>query len=511
MTSGATGEARPEGASGAASLDAEHLENVRPHDWQNPTPTATYHLVVIGGGPAGLAAARGAAMLGARVALIERHWLGGESLNHGSVPTKAIWRTARLHAQMRDAEQFGASAPVLGPVDFEAVSARARRVRTRIGQLDSAAKLKALGVDLYFGAACFSGPRSIDVDGTALRFRKAIVATGARPATIEIPGLAEAGYVQASTMFEAFGAPRRMLVVGGGPNGCEGAQALARFGVHTIIAMSEPLFLPGEERDAAQMVSDALARDGVEIHLNTTVRSVRVEGRDKVVELVNDGEVSTVTVDTIFVGLGQRPNIEGLALERAGIEVDPAIGIVVDDTMRTTNRRVYAAGDVCMQAHRTSIAVASARIAVFNALLWRCRRFSALAIPWCTYTDPEIAHVGMYVREARRRGIPVKSFTVPMHEVDRALADGEETGFVKIHVRDGTDKILGATIVAPHAGEMINEISLAITAKLGMRTLQRVLRAYPTQAEAMRLAADRYQLSKATATLRWLMRAWVSR
>lgn len=494
----------------AAALDRELLAFVRPPDWQNPAPTVPYHLVVIGGGPAGLVAAHAAALLGAKVALIECHRLGGESLNYGSVPALAFTRTARFHAEMRDAGLFGAETPTMGAVNIELAVNRAQHARSRIGQVHSAAKLKALGVDIYFGMARFTEVDSVEVGGARLRFEKALIATGARPKPVDIPGLAEAGYIEASTLLKLRTAPRRVLVIGGGTHGCEGAQALARLGTDTIIAMDEPLFLPGEERDAAAMVSDALARDGVEIHLNTRVTCVRVEAGRKLVDLDNDGDVTTVSVDDIFFGLGREPSVTGLDLERAGVAYDRDQGVGVDDFLRTSNPRIYAAGDVCLEPKFTSIACASARIAVLNALFLRRKRFSKLIIPWCTYTDPEIAHVGMYVRQARERGIPVKTFTVPMHDVDRAIIDGEETGFVKIHLRDGSDRILGATIVARHAGEMINEISLAIAAGVGLNTLANVLRAYPTQAEAIRLAADQYRATTMTSTRRWLVRAWLN-
>ncbi len=499
------------GEAARRSADEAFLTTVRPPGWEAPKPSGPYPLLVIGGGPAGLLAASEAALLGAKVALIERHWLGGKSLSYGSVPTKTLLRTGRFYADMRSAELFGASPQTAAPPELDLMLGRTLRIRNRIGRNFSASKLKAIGVDLYFGTARFTGADSVDVDGLELRFKKAMIATGSGPKPIDIPGLAEAGFIDSTTMFELRSLPRRVLVIGGGANGCEGAQAMARLGVETIIAMDEPLFLPGEERDAAQMVSDALARDGVSIHLNTRVTGVRVEGDRKLVDMVNDGEASTVAVDEIFVGLGQEPCVAGLDLERAGIAYDLHRGIHVDDFLRSTNRRVYAAGDVCLEPRFTSIACASAGIVVRNALFWGRQRFSATIIPWCTYTDPEIAHVGLYVREARERDIPIKTYTVPMHEVDRAIADGEETGFVKIHIRDGSDKILGATIVARHASEMINEISLAIVAGVGLKTLAKVLRAYPTQAEAIRTAANRYRASRLTWWRRWLVRAWLNR
>lgn len=224
---------------------------------------------------------------------------------------------------------------------------------------------------------------------------------------------------------------------------------------------------------------------------------------------LSDDHQSTVAVDAILTGTGRVPNVEGLNLEAAGVDCDPKHGIRVDDFLRTSNRRIYAAGDVCLEHKFTHSADASARIVVRNALFPGRRRLSALTIPWCTYTDPAIAHVGLYVRQARERNIPVKTFTIPMHDLDRAIADGEETGFVKIHVREGSDRILGATIVARHAGDMINEITLAMVAGIGLHTLARVIHAYPTQAEAIKKAADAYNRSRLTPVIQSLLRRWL--
>ena len=488
------------------------LANVRPPGWQNPTPPRDpYHLLVIGAGPGGLVAARAAAALGARVALIERHLLGGDCLNTGCVPSKALIRTSRLYAEMRSAANYGAAPPAGVQVDFAAAMERVRRIRARISRVDSASRLSAEGIDLYFGSARFVGPDMVDVDGIRLRFEKAMIATGSRSMLPTIPGLAEAGFLTNETVFELTQLPASLLVIGGGPLGCELAQAFCRFGTRTVIAHDEPLFLPREERDAAQMVSDALARDGVEIHLNSRAVKVRVEGGRKLVDLINDGNTATVAVDEILTGIGRMPAVHGLDLEAAGVVYDAQAGIRVDDFLRTSNPRIYAAGDVCLEHKFTDTADASARIVVQNALFLGRKKMSALTIPWCTYTDPEIAHVGIYVKQARKCNIPVKTFTVPMHDVDRAIADGEEDGFVKIHVRDGSDRILGATIVARHAGEMINEISLAMVAGIGLRTLARVIHAYPTQAEAIKKAADAYTRTRLSPLLGWLARKWLNR
>ena len=493
----------------ADTHERERRENVHPAAWRNPQPADRYTLVIIGGGTAGLVSAHAAAAFGAKVALIERNLLGGDCLNVGCVPSKAIIRSSRLYAELRNAEQYGARIPNDMRVDFAAVMERMRGIRARISRVDAVSRLVAAGVDVFFGQACFTGTDVLNVEGAKLRFKKALIATGARPASPAIPGLVEAGFLTNETVFDLTELPRRLLIIGGGPLGCELAQAFQRFGAQTVIAQNKPLFLPKEERDAAQILSDAFVRDGIEVRLNSTVVRVRVEGRQKFIDLVNDDDKSTVAVDAILTGTGRVPNVDGMNLEAAGVDYDKTVGIKVNDFLQTSNRRIYAAGDVCLEHKFTHTADASARIVIQNALFLGRQRLSALTVPWCTYTDPEIAHVGLYVRQARERDIPVKTFTIPMHDVDRAIADGEEAGFVKIHVKERTDRILGATVVARHAGEMINEITLAMVAGIGLRTVARVIHAYPTQAEAIKKAADAYNRSRLTPTIQSLLRRWV--
>jgi pyruvate/2-oxoglutarate dehydrogenase complex dihydrolipoamide dehydrogenase (E3) component len=492
------------------AYERERLENVHPPGWRNPQPADRYNLVVVGAGTAGLVAAHAAAALGAKVALIERNLLGGDCLNIGCVPSKAIIRTSRLYAEMRNAGRYGAQIPADIRVDFPAVMQRMRGIRARISRGDSVRRLSAAGVDVFFGEARFIGTDALTLDGAKLRFRKAMIATGARPDTPSIPGLVEAGYLTNETVFDLTELPRRLLVIGGGPLGCELAQAFCRFGAQTIIVQGRPMFLPKEERDAAQILSDAFARDGIEVRLNTKAVNVRVEDGEKLVDLVSDDYKSTVAVDAILTGTGRVPNVEGMDLETAGVDYDNTVGIRIDDFLQTSNPRIYAAGDACLEHKYTHTADASARIVVQNALFLGRQRLSALTIPWCTYTDPEIAHVGLYVRQARAQDIPVKTFTIPTHDVDRAIADGEEAGFVKIHVKERTDRILGATIVARHAGEMISEITLAMVAGIGLRTLARVIHAYPTQAEAIKKAADAYRRTRLTPTIQSLLRRWLA-
>lgn len=491
--------------------DHELCEHVHPAHWRNPQPRNPYPLVVIGGGPAGLAAARKAASNGIKVALVERDLLGGNSLNFSSLPSKTLIRTARLYADMRNAAHYGACPPEHIEVDFPQVMERLRRIRARISRVDSAPRLSAEGIDIFLGTASFTSSHTLEVDGTRLHFRKALIATGSRSMPPQIPGLAEAGYHTNETVFDLAALPQDLLIIGGGPVGCELAQALARLGARVVITHSQPLFLPKEERDAAQMVADALARDGVEIHLNTKAMKVWVEDGKKCVQTWNDGNVATIRVDEILTGIGRIPAVGGLGLEAAGIDYSAQDGIRVDDFLRTSQRHIYAAGDVCMEHQFVDTATASARIAVHNALFFGRQRLSDLTIPWCTYTDPEIAHVGLYVRQARERGIPVITYTVPMHDVDRAVTDGEEDGFVKLHIRDGTDKILGATVVARHAGEMINGITLAMVAGIGLKTVARVMHTYPTQADAIHMAARAHQGSGIHPWIVRLLRLWLHR
>jgi pyruvate/2-oxoglutarate dehydrogenase complex dihydrolipoamide dehydrogenase (E3) component len=490
--------------------DAALLANARPAGWTNPRPAPRYNLVVLGAGTAGLVTAAGAAALGAKVALVEKNLLGGDCLTFGCVPSKALLRAARFHSDLRDAPSYAGSAPVPCEPDFTAAMDRMRRLRADISRKDSAERFQALGVDVFLGNGAFVDRRTVAVAGATLRFQKAVIATGSHAAHPPIEGLAAAGYLTNETVFNLTARPRRLLVVGGGPLGCELAQAFARLGSEVIIASREPYFLPGEERDAAEILARALRSDGVEVRLNTVVRSVSRRDGEKVARLVNDSQETTVAVDEILVGVGRVPNVQGLNLEAAGVEYDHGQGVRVNDCMQTSNRRIYAAGDVALERKFTHMADATARIVIQNALFWGRKKLSALTIPWCTYTDPEIAHVGVYVTEGRDRGFSLKTFTVPMSDVDRAVLDGESEGFVKIHVRDGTDKILGATIVARHAGEMINEISLAMVAGIGLKTVARVIHSYPTQAEAIRMAGDAYNRTRLSPWLKALSRRWLA-
>jgi pyruvate/2-oxoglutarate dehydrogenase complex dihydrolipoamide dehydrogenase (E3) component len=485
------------------------LSNVHPAGWKNPEPAAMYNLVVLGGGTAGLISAIGCAALGGKVALIERHLLGGDCLNVGCVPSKALIRSARAAHQAANAQAFGLSAHRPRPEDFSAVMERVRRIRAGISANDSAKRYAELGVDVFLGEGNFIDGSSARVGGATLRFRKAVIAAGARAAAPNLPGLAEAGYLTNETVFNLTELPRRLAVIGAGPIGCELAQAFRRLGSEvTIIELAR--FLPREDQDAAALLAESFKRDGIRVMLDT--KPLRVEGTaaGKRIVYADAGGEGSIEVDAILIGAGRKPNVEGLGLKEAGVEFDERLGVKVDDFLRTSNPRIYAAGDICMAWKFTHAADAAARIVIQNALFGGKKRLSALTMPWCTYTEPEVAHVGLYEAEAAAKGIETGVFKVGMEENDRALADGEAEGFVKIVVKKGTDRILGATIVAAHAGELIGEISTAMAGGLGLKALGDIIHPYPTQADAIRRVAGAYNRTRLTprvaALLAWLLR-----
>lgn len=477
------------------------LAQVHPPDWVNPRPRECYDLVVVGGGTAGLISAMGAAGLGARVALVERHLLGGDCLNVGCVPSKALLRSAKAIGEARRASRLGIR---VGGVetDFAAVMRRMRERRAEISPHDSVQRLRKAGVDVFLGYGVFTSRRTLVVDGRTLRFNRAVIATGGRPTAPPVPGLAGIRYLTNETLFWLTELPRRLLVIGAGPIGCEMAQAFTRFGSQVTVFDHSARVLTKEDPDAASLVQRRLAEEGVTFRFGVTLTEAVETVQGIRLGYEQSGSAAAVVGDQLLVAAGRAPNVEDLGLDAAGVAVSKH-GVVVNERLQTSNRRIYAAGDVSSAYKFTHVAGALAQMVIQNALFYGRRRASTLVIPWCTYTDPEVAHVGLYEAEARARGHRVETITVPMADVDRAVVDEETEGFVRVHHERG--RLLGCTIVASHAGEIIGEAAYAITHGGTLSDLSKTIHPYPTQAEALRMAGDAHRRSRLTPRVRgWL-------
>ena len=477
------------------------LAHVHPEPYVNPTPSGRYNLVVIGAGTAGLVTAAGAAGLGAKVALVERYLMGGDCLNVGCVPSKALIRAARAVHAVRHAGEYGIEVPPGVRVDFAAVMERMRRLRADISRNDSVQRFRSLGVDVYIGQGRFVDGNSVEVDGRRLSFARAVIASGARAAELPISGLADVDYLTNENVFWLTELPRRLVVLGAGPIGCELGQAFRRFGSEVTMVAAE--LLPKEDPETAQLIVASLQRDGIAVELGAKISGVTQRGAEKMVRYEVDGTTREVLADQILLGGGRAPNVDGLGLDSAGVAFSQK-GVVVDEHLRTTNSRIFAAGDVCSRYQFTHAADALARIVIQNALFFGRKKASALTIPWCTYTNPEVAHVGMNARDASAAGVAVTSFSIPFAEVDRAILDGETHGVARALVRRGGDQLVGLTLVAEHAGEMIGEAVLAMNHKIGLGQFAATIHPYPTQAEVLRKLGDAYNRSRLTPTVKRL-------
>ena len=489
--------------------DDSLVAEVHPRDWANVTPAARYHLVVIGAGTGGSVTAAGAAGLGARVALVEQHLMGGDCLNVGCVPSKALIEAARAwHTARHAAPDYGGPS-VRGEGSFTEVMARMRRLRARIARADSADRYRSLGVDVFLGRGIFAGPDRVEVDDSTLRFRRAVIATGARASVPGIPGLDSVRYYTNESIFTLTARPATLTVIGAGPIGCELAQAFQRLGVQVTLIANGERVLPRDDAEASAILAQSLAADGVEILTSAKVERVERAGEGAVLHLSGAKGPARHDAECVLVATGRRPNVEDMGLERAGVAFGET-GVTVDDRLRTTNRRIYAVGDVCSRYRFTHVADFHARLVVQNALFPGRKRVSKLVIPWATYTDPAVAHVGLSEDQARARGTPVDIVKVDLDHVDRAILSGHTAGFLKLLLAPGSDRILGATVVARHAGDLIAEVTAAITNGLGLGALGRTIHPYPTTAEIFRKAADQWQRRKLTPTVRRLLAIWFS-
>jgi len=383
--------------------NTELESNVRPSDWENPTPDGPYNIVVIGAGTAGLVAAAGAAGLGAKVALIERNLMGGDCLNAGCVPSKGMIRAGRAAAAVKNAGAFGMKVPEGVSSDFSAAMERMRRLRARISSNDSAERFSDLGVDVYMGEGHFTGAKTIQVGDQTLTFDKAVIATGSRATAPPVKGLDQVDYLTNETVFSLTERPSRIGIIGAGPIGSELGQTFAQLGSEVSLVESEHGILKKEDRDCAEIVRKAMERDGVNLLCCGREMAVNAtdDGRIRM-KLESHGENYDEVVDELLVAAGRSPNVEGLNLEAAGVEYTKQ-GVSVDDRLRTSNHDVFAAGDICSQYKFTHAADFMGRIVLQNALFMGHSKLSDLIIPRCTYTSPEIAHVGISEDEAEKK------------------------------------------------------------------------------------------------------------
>jgi pyruvate/2-oxoglutarate dehydrogenase complex dihydrolipoamide dehydrogenase (E3) component/uncharacterized membrane protein YdjX (TVP38/TMEM64 family) len=489
--------------------DKQLIQNCHPPHWVNPMPAGKYNLVVIGAGTAGLVSAAGAAGLGAKVALVEHNLMGGDCLNVGCVPSKGVIRAARAAYEARHGKAFGVQFDGKPDIDFSVAMERMRRLRAGISDHDSAERFRKLGVDVFIGNGRFVSPNAVEVDGKHLYFDRAVIATGARAAGLPVPGLAEAGYFTNETIFTLIELPHRMVVVGAGPIGCELAQSFQRFGSEVTMITDGAEILPKEDRDAAAIVRAQIEKDGVRVIARAAIQRVEKKDGAKGLHLKVGDTLTELLCDAILVSVGRTPNIEGMGLDDAGVQYTTQ-GVIVDHRLRTTNAKIFAAGDICSRYKFTHAADAMARIVIANALFFARRKVTDLVVPWCTYTHPEIAHVGYYEKEARAAGLDVGTITESLNHVDRAVLDGEEEGFARVHYDKKNGRILGGTLVARHAGEMLSELTLAMAAKQKMDVLSSTIHSYPTQAEVLRKIGDAYMRTKLTPTVKKVFEKWLA-
>lgn len=474
----------------------------------------TYNVVVIGAGTAGLVTAAGTAGLGGRVALIERHRMGGDCLNTGCVPSKALISSARLIEQIRQAENWGLARQE-PRFQFEAVFARMRERRSKIAPHDSQDRFESLGVDVFRGQARFLSPRDVRVEeeDTVLRARNFVIATGSRAAIPAVDGLDRVPYYTNETVFDELKEkPRRLVVLGGGPIGCELGQVFARLGVEVTILQRPDRLLPREDPDASELLFARLHREGLNILTGAQAQlAASHEGTVRVwAEVKGEGTRHPIDCDAILVASGRLPNVEGLDLEAAGVAWTEK-GVTVNAYLQTSQPHIYAAGDVAGTYLFTHVADSHARTVVRNILLpqWKSKREDSV-IPWCTYTSPEVARVGLNETEAEKKGIACDVWKQPLADVDRAVLESEEEGFAKVLTEKGKDRVLGATLVAERAGDLLAEFVLAMKAGVGLKQISGTIHAYPTYAEIARKVADQQQKARLTPFAKKLL-AWMYR
>ncbi len=483
--------------------------------WPRP-PRFDVNLVVIGAGSAGLVAAYIAAAVKARVTLVEKHRMGGDCLYTGCVPSKALIKSARLISLIRRAPEFGIKSAT-AEFDFADIMERVQRVIKAVEPHDSVERYAGLGVDCVKGEARITSPWTIEVNTGAetrtLTTRAIVIAAGARPYVPPIPGIEEVGYVTSETVWALRQLPKRLVVLGGGPIGSELAQCFARLGSQVTQVEMLPRILIREDPEIARMVSDLFEAEGIQVLTDHKAAAFRIENGEKVLIATRDGQEARIPFDQLLVAVGRVANTEGYGLEALGIPLTKARTVETNEFLQTRYPNIYACGDVAGPYQFTHIASHQAWYAAVNALFGTFRRFRAdySVIPWATFTDPEVARVGLNEIEANEKGIPYEITTYRLDDLDRAIADGEAHGVVKILTVPGTDRLLGATIVGEHAGDLIIEYIAAMRHGIGLNKILGTIHIYPTLAEANRYAAGAWKRAHAPERLlKWIEKyhAW---
>ena len=490
-------------------FNQELLDNVHPSDWKNPEPKKMYNAVVVGAGSAGLVSAAGIAGLGGDVAIVERNLMGGDCLNVGCVPSKALIRSAKSIAEAKNSSEYGINVNGYIEADFPKVMERLRRLRAGISPNDSTKRFTELGIDVFIGDAKFCGTDCIEVNGQKLNFHRAVVAAGARAYIPPIPGIENSNYLTNETIFNLTQLPERFLVLGGGPVGSEMAQTFARLGSRVTIIEKSDRILSKDDADASKLLMGVFKREGIDIRTDSSIVKIENRGDHSLAFVKNQDNIDEIPFDKILIGAGRQPNVENLGLEAAKVNYDVRKGVIIDDLFRTSNPKIYAAGDIASPYKFTHAADAMARAVITNAFFFGKSKHSKLIIPWATYTGPEIAGAGINLAQAKSKNINAEEIKIDLKHVDRAILDSEDEGFLKV-VHDKKGRILGATLVAAHAGDMIGELVMAMQYGISLGKIASVIHPYPTQGEIIKKAGDAYRKKllspKVARILRWMIR-----
>lgn len=464
-----------------------------------------YQLIVIGAGSGGLVAAAGAAGLGARVALIEKHKMGGDCLNTGCVPSKAIIRTAKLAHDAKTAQRFGLEA--MSPqVNIQSVLSSVRDAIQKLEHHDSVERFNGLGVDVHFGEYKFISPTELSNGQETLSAKRFVIATGSAPFVPPIKGLSDIPFLNSDNVWNITELPKRLVVLGGGPIGSELSQVFARLGSHVTIVEKASHILIREDPEVSQLIQNKFQNEGIQVLTNHQAEEVKQSTQGYELLLSNQDGTKAIPFDQILVAVGRAPNVENLGLEIAGVDYTKR-GIKADAKLRTTNKNIYACGDVVGPYLFTHTADFQARLILRNALFPGSSKLNYRFVPWCTFTEPEVARAGLNETEAKKQNVNYDCFTYEFKDLDRAVCDREDEGFIKILTKKGKDKLIGVTIVGPHGGDLLHELALAMHQNIGLKKVSQMIHVFPTLAEISKRIADTYQRTRLSPGLKkWFVR-----